>query len=46
MILGRWKGIIAREPHPTQFVYLANFILWFMLLLIHKVATYITLELS
>ena len=46
MILGRWKGdLFSRGPHPTRFVYLANFSLWFMLLLIHKVATYITVEL-
>jgi len=47
MILEGGKVIcLARGPHPTRFVYLANFSLWFMLLLKHKVATYITVQLS
>ena len=41
-----WKGgkliCLARGPHLTWFCYLVNFSLWFMLLLIHKMATYIT----
>jgi len=35
-------GFLARDRYSTQFVLLANFSLWFMLLLVHKVATYIT----
>jgi len=44
MILGqaRKAGCLARGFYLTQFVLLANFTLWFMVLLIHKVATYIT----
>ena len=43
MILGEaGRAGLARDPYSTQFVLLANFSLWFMLLFIHKVATYIT----
>ena len=39
---------LPRGSHLTRFVYLANFslCLWYMLLLIHKVVTHITVELS
>ena len=41
---GRESWLFSQRPqvYSTQFVLLANFSLWFMLLLIHKVATYIT----
>ena len=43
MILGRRKGdLFSQKAASGDAVYLANFSLWFMLLLIHKVATYIT----
>ena len=45
-----WKGgkliCLARGPHPMWFVCLADFSLWFMLLFIDKVATFIAVELS
>ena len=46
MILGRQKGDLFSERAASDAVYLANFSLWFMLLLIHKVAKYISTELS
>jgi len=44
MILGEAgkADCLASDPYTTQFVLLANFSLWFMLLLMHKVVTYIT----
>ena len=40
------KGDVFSQKATSDAVYLANFNLWFMLLLIHKVATYITVKLS
>ena len=44
MILGEVgkADCLARALYSMHFVLLANFSQWFMLLLIHKVATYIT----
>ena len=40
------KGDVFSQKATSDTVYLANFNLWFMLLLIHRVATYITVKLS